>query len=292
MHKNNVILIVNPVSGGINKAALVEQISHYAKYLKLDLYVYETIGSNDLTEIRSLYDQYQPKRVIIAGGDGTIKLVAEALEKQDVIFGIIPVGSANGLATDLGLLKTEEENIAIAFQNHFVTIDSIRINDKICIHMSDIGLNAELIKNYEKAAIRGKLGYALEVFNTLFYASKKFKVKIKFNQQWIETKARMMVVANSQKYGTGIVVNPIGILGDGKFELIVLKRITLAVIIKFIRRKITVSSKDVIVISTDKASVEIDRAVSFQMDGEYCGSVTNLNIDIFPEKLKIAMLKT
>lgn len=284
-------MVVNPISGGINKAALVEQVSNYAQYLKLNLFCFETTGTNDLQGIRDFYHQYHPERVLIAGGDGTIKLVAEALENKDIILGILPVGSSNGLATDLGLVKSQEENIAIAFQNHFVAIDCININGKMCLHLSDLGLNAELIKNYHKSAIRGKIGYALQVFNTLFNAEKSFHVTVKFNQQWIETKAQMIVVANSQKYGTGVVINPIGIMGDGKFELIILKKITLRVFMKIVMGQITVSSKDIIVVSTNKAVIQIDRAVSFQIDGEFCGAENHLDVSIIPRKLKVAMFK-
>lgn len=291
MLKNNVIMVVNPVSGGINKTALIEQVFHYAQDLQLNLFCFETTGNDDLQGIRDFYHQYRPERVLIAGGDGTIKLVAEALENEDIILGILPVGSSNGLATDLGLVRSEEENIAIAFQNHFVAIDWININGKMCLHLSDLGLNAELIKNYHKSAIRGKIGYALQVFNTLFNAEKSFHVTIKLNQQWIETKAQMIVIANSQKYGTGVVINPIGIMGDGKFELIILKKITLRVFMKIVLRQITVSSKDVIVVSTDKAVIQIDRAVSFQIDGEFCGTENHLDISIIPRKLKVAMFK-
>ncbi|MEO8253324.1 MAG: diacylglycerol kinase family protein [Flavobacterium sp.] len=291
MLENNVVMVVNPISGGNNKAVLIEQVSHYAQSLHLNLYCFETTGENDLQKIRDFYTQFNPERVIIAGGDGTIKLVAEALMHQDVIFGILPVGSANGLATDLGLVKTQEQNIAIAFQDHFVSIDSICINDKICIHLSDLGLNAELIKNYEKSSIRGKLGYALQVFNTLYYAVKSFHVTINTGQQVIQTKARMIVIANSQKYGTGVVINPIGIMGDGKFELIILKKINFSIFLKIIRGKIAVSSGEIIVVSTEKASIKINKPISFQIDGEYCGTETNLDVSISTRQLKIATLK-
>lgn len=291
MLKNNVIMVVNPVSGGLDKAYFVEQVSHYAQYLNLNLYCFETTGINDLQKLRDFYTQFNPERVIIAGGDGTIKLVAEALEHQDVIFGILPVGSSNGLATDLGLLKSPEENIVIAFQNHVVPIDFITINNKMCIHLSDLGLNAELIKNYEKTKIRGKWGYALEIFNTLWHAEKSFLVRVKTNQELIETKARMIVIANSQKYGTGVVINPIGIMSDGKFELIILRKFNLFVFAKIVMGKITVSSADIMVISTNKAQIEISRPISFQIDGEYYGKVTNLNLNISARKLKVAMFK-
>ena len=292
MEKNNVMLVVNPISGGVDKAKLIGQVSHYAKYLNVNLYCIETTGVDDLQNIREYYTQYNPERVIIAGGDGTIKLVAEALEQQDPLFAILPVGSANGLATDLGLVKSLEDNIAIAFQNHFVAIDFININNRMCIHLSDLGLNADLIKNYEKSSIRGKLGYALQVFKTLSQAGKSFQVSIKNKEQLIEAKAQMIVIANSQKYGTGVVINPIGIMGDGKFELIILRKITFGVFLKIIMGKIPVSSGDVTVISTDKALININKPTSFQIDGEYCGNETNLDIAISTRQLRITTLKS
>jgi diacylglycerol kinase family enzyme len=54
---------------------------------------YQTSGTNDAQEIKALYDQHKPERIIIAG-DGTIKLVADALEDEEVIFWILAVGSA------------------------------------------------------------------------------------------------------------------------------------------------------------------------------------------------------
>ncbi|MGM8360576.1 diacylglycerol/lipid kinase family protein [Flavobacterium sp. ARAG 55.4] len=292
MSKKNVIMVVNPISGGVNKAGLIDQVSHYAKYLNINLYCFETTGIDDLEKLRDYYQQFHPERVIIAGGDGTIKLVAEALEQYDVIFGILPVGSANGLATDLGLTKTQEENIAIAFEDSFVEIDYITINDKMCIHLSDLGLNADLIKNYEKSAVRGKVGYALQIFKTLMNAGKSFHVSIKNDEQLIETKAQMIVIANSQKYGTGVVINPIGIMSDGKFELIILRKITFSVFLKIVMGKIPISSGHVTVISTDKAMISINKPTSFQIDGEYCNKETQLKIAISTKKLKVAILKT
>jgi diacylglycerol kinase family enzyme len=46
-------------------------------------------------------------------------------------------------------------------------------------------------------------------------------------------------------------------------------------------------SVDVEIISTDKATVSTNVPVSFQIDGEYCGSETNLNIEILPKQLKV-----
>ena len=160
--KKNIILVVNPISGDVDKSELIEAVTLFAIKVNLNLIIFNTSGASDLENIQVLYETYHPERIIVAGGDGTIKMVAEAMENYDVIIGILPAGSANGLAVDLNLPITIEENLEIVFHNDYMEIDMIAINGKKSIHLSDLGVNAELIKNYENSTIRGKLGYALQ----------------------------------------------------------------------------------------------------------------------------------
>ncbi len=283
------MLVVNPISGDVDKSDLIEQVTNFAAKVNLNLIIFNTSGASDLENIQVLYETYQPERIIVAGGDGTIKMVAEAVESYDVIIGILPAGSANGLAVDLNLPNTIEENLEIAFHNDYMEIDMIAINGKKSIHLSDIGVNAEMIKNYENSSIRGKLGYAIQTFTTLIDLDDPFTVTITGNFKTIECTARMIVIANSQKYGTGVTINPNGAMDDGKFELVILKNLDLVVLGKIISGNMPLDSVDVEIISTDRAMVTTNVPVSFQIDGEYCGSETNLNIEILPKQLKVAI---
>lgn len=287
--KNNVIMVVNPVSGGFDKSNLIEAVSLYAAKENLNFVLYETTGKNDILKLKSLYEKFKSERVIIAGGDGTVKMAAEALENEEVILGILPAGSANGLALELNLIKTLEENLAIAFQNNFVAIDVIEINGQKCLHLSDLGLNAKLIKNYEKSAIHGRWGYFLQIFKTLSDRNELFKANIIIGNNIIECDTRMIVIANAQKYGTGVVINPGGMMNDGKFELIILKKLDLMVFGKIVLGKLSAESEFVYVFSTDKAVIKTDVPISFQIDGEFCGTETELEIRISPYKVRIAI---
>lgn len=287
--KKNVLMIVNPISGGINKLEIIEATENCAAQKKLHLIQYQTSGKEDISKIKALYEKYKPDRIIIIGGDGTIKMVAEAIENQDVILGILPAGSANGLAVDLDLMRTVEENLEIAFQGHFTELDTIDINGKKCFHLSDLGLNAELVKNYEKSDIRGKWGYILQVLHTLIDLGKPFVATIKANNHTYKSQARMIVIANSKKYGTGVTINPKGQMNDGKFEIVILKSLDLIVFGKIISGNIPVDSEDVQIISTDKATIKTNFPVSFQIDGEYCGPENYLKIKMLSQKIKVAI---
>lgn len=281
--------MVNPVSGALDKSEFIDVTIDFAKTKDLKLHLYTTVGENDIENLRLLYVHHQPERIIVAGGDGTIKMVTEAMENEDVILGILPAGSANGLAADLNLSSIFEENLEIAFGDHFMDIDIVSINNEKSIHLSDLGLNAELIKNYENSSIRGKLGYALQALTTLIDLEEPFSATIQANNQTLVCDARMIVIANSKKYGSGIVINPNGIMNDGKFELIILKNLDLIVLLKIITGNMPIYSEDVEIISTDKATITTNVPVNFQMDGEYYGYKSQLDIAILSKKMRVAV---
>ncbi len=284
-----VLLVVNPISGDEDKAELIEAVTDFATAKNIDLEVYETTGDDDEQNILELQKKVNAERVLVAGGDGTVKMVAEALHDLEVIIGILPAGSANGLAVDLGLPDDMLENIKIAFENDAMEMDMVCINGKKSLHLSDVGLNAELVKNYENSSIRGKLGYALQAITTLAERNGPFLAKISANGENIETEARMIVIANSQKYGTGVVINPDGKMNDGNFEIVILKNLDIVVFTKILAGNIPVESGDVEIISTQKAVIETEKPVSFQVDGEYCEEVSRLDISILKNQMKVAV---
>ncbi|WP_366187492.1 diacylglycerol kinase family protein [Flavobacterium ovatum] len=280
---------MNPVSGGVNKYQFIKATRDFVSGNNWNLVIYKTTGINDIDVIRDLYVASHPERILIAGGDGTIKMVGEAMAKEDVVFGILPVGSSNGLAVELDLMKTLEENLEIALHHDFIEIDMVVINEIRSLHLSDIGLNAELIKNYKKSKIHGKWGYALQIFHTLLHAKKPFIAHITTANESIECEARMIVMANAKKYGTGVVINPLGVLNDGKFELVIIKKMSLLIFCKIIMGIKVINLKEVEIISTDSAVIKTNFPVNFQIDGEYLGTEDELHISISTEKIKVAI---
>ncbi len=287
--KKNVLLIVNPISGDIDKSDIVETVKFYAEENGYTFRLFETTGDQDEQKILQEYQKYQPERVLIAGGDGTVKQVAEALGDFNVKIGIIPAGSANGLSVDLDLPSNIEENLPIVFGNRFIAMDMISINNKLSIHLSDIGLNAQLVMNYENSSTRGMLGYALQAVSTLTNLEDPFEAVIETNNTIFKSEARMVVIANSKKYGTGVIINPNGNVSDGVFEIIILKNLDLLVLGKIITGNMPVESDDVEIISTKKAFITTNFPVNFQIDGEYIGKETRLNIHILPAKMNVAV---
>ena len=284
------LLIVNPIAGGNDKAEIVNASLEYAAGEGIKLIEFETTGKEDESAIRSLYKEHKPERILVVGGDGTIKMVAEAVENLNVIIGVLPAGSANGLSVDLELPSDIQETLRIAFHGNVMEMDMVCINGKKSLHLSDIGVNAELIRNYEGSNIRGKLGYALQAINTLTGLEPPFHAKIQANGKTIETEARMVVIANTQRYGTGVTINPVGKMDDGKFEIVILKSMDVFLIGKIIAGNIPLDSEeDVEIISTEEALITTNVPVCFQIDGEYCGEEERLEIKMLHRQMKVAV---
>ncbi|HSI70588.1 MAG TPA: diacylglycerol kinase family protein [Gillisia sp.] len=285
----NVLLVVNPISGALDKTDLVDEIKKEVIKRNATLFVFETSGREDVFNLKPKIEELNPWRILVAGGDGTIKLVAESLENKKIPLGIIPAGSANGLAYNLQLPSTLEEQITTAFEDNFTYMDIIEIDGEYCLHMSDFGVNAELISRYEKSSIRGKWGYFLQSVPTLVSSDYPFNFTVEANGSTFETKGILLAIANASSYGTGAMVNPNGKMDDGSFEILIYKEFDFIEILKTLRNEVDLDPEVVEIITTKEAKITCKTPVSFQIDGEYLGKRSSIQAKILPKKLMIAI---
>jgi len=287
--ERKVLLVLNPISGDVNKDAIFEKVKETTEDKGYDLRIYFTTGEDDLGTIRELVSNINPERILVAGGDGTISLVAEAVQNIDIIMGIIPAGSANGLAADFGVSGSLDQVTEVAFGENVIGIDAVSINGEISLHLSDIGLNALLVKNYESSDTRGKLGYAREMLKTLT-EHENFLVRITTDQQVVETEALIVIIANAQKYGTGVTINPAGNMSDGFFELVIAKKLDFIETARILTGSTDFNPEIMQVLSVEKAKIEcLDKEVYFQIDGEYKGMVRHIEAHILKDYIRVAV---
>lgn len=285
----NILLVVNPIAGDTDKSNLIHEVEQYAAQRSLSLAMYSTTGHQDEQRITELLNSFQAHRVLIAGGDGTIKLMGEVLRNRAIPMGILPTGSANGLARNLALPADLNEALDVAMGHHLIDIDAICVNDHLCLHVSDLGLNAELIKHYEAGNIRGKLGYLLQSIPTLIDSEMPFTFEVTADDTTFRREGILLAIANARQYGTGATINPTGKLDDGKFEVLVFKNFDVIEIFKTLQENTELDPDFVEYISTSRARIHCRQPVPFQIDGEYYGEVQDLDISILPKHLKIAV---
>lgn len=283
------LFIINPVSGGKSKENWKARITDFFKSLPHSIQLFVLSGGDDSSAIRNHISNWRPDRVVAVGGDGTIKAVAEHLLGTNIPLGIIPAGSANGMATELGLPIEIEKNLDIILTGQVKKMDIISINNKeISIHLSDIGLNALLIKYFEEKKGRGKWGYFKAVFRALW---EKQLMTVHISADGIDEhrKAFMIVIANASKYGTGALINPTGDLYDGEFELIIVRRLALAELFKMLIQKRELDPNKIDTIKVKEVTLTPSRKSYFQVDGEYRGKITKIHAAVLPGQLSVVL---
>jgi YegS/Rv2252/BmrU family lipid kinase len=275
-----VLFVINPVSGGKKKADHATMVRNFFKDRTETIEIFMLDGHDAQQALKKLIRQWQPDRVVAVGGDGTVKTVAELLLNSSIPMGILPAGSANGMATELGLPANMEDALEVIVNGQIKVIDAIRVNDKeLCIHLGDLGLNALLVKNFEQGNIRGKLGYALSSIKTL-WQRQSMEVQIKNADVAVTRQAFMIVLANARQYGTGVSINPDGDLSDGLFEVVIIKKLSFVELLKMIRRFRPFDPDKTEVIQADNVTIKPRRRAHFQVDGEYLGKVRSIKAAI------------
>ncbi|PKQ46437.1 diacylglycerol/lipid kinase family protein [Confluentibacter flavum] len=287
--KIKLLLVINPISGGSEKGVITQDIQNIVLNLHATLETYQTTGDEDEKHIRDIIEKKSIDRILVAGGDGTIQLVAKAILESNIPIGIIPAGSANGLASNFNLPDSLEEQVKIVLGDHFIDMDIISVNNHLCLHIADIGINALLIKNYENSSMRGKLGYALQTIPTLVESELPYRFSIEINGKEIQKAGIMIAIANANQFGTGAVINPEGKMDDAIFEVLLFRKMDVIDILKTLSETSLRDPEFVESFATNKVTIHCKKKIPLQVDGEYIGEVETIEASIVPSKIKIML---
>ncbi len=285
--EEKILFVVNPAAGGKDKALFWTSLQEALSARPFDYSTFSTTGEDDMQQLRHLLGTQAFTRVIVVGGDGTVRMAAELLLNQPTALGIIPMGSANGLARELGIPNHPRDALRVALGPQTTQIDTIQIDQHgLCVHLSDLGMNAILVEHYAAEKLRGMWGYA-RVFMKTVVKRRRFRVSLDEEHMHLYRNVYMLMLANARMYGTGAVVNPTGSMRDGYFEVILLKDFRWWDLPRlfFPRRRPRLEREEVV--SVKSISVACNRPVHFQMDGEYRGKVTRLRAAINPQGLRV-----
>lgn len=283
----NILFVLNPVSGGKKNPNWETVITDYFKELPHHIHFFELTGGSDEEAIERKIKEINTDRVVAVGGDGTVSLVGKILIKNKIPLGILPGGSANGMAAELKIPSDPQKALDIIVSGEISPCDTIKINeDDMVFHLADLGLNALLIKYFDESRFRGMWNYARMLLKVLVNKS-LMKVHIKGDNMDQTIAAYMIVIGNASKYGTGAVINPDAVTDDGIFELVIVRRIAFSEFIKLFWSYKSFDPRSIEIFETTKAEITSKKGVRFQIDGEYKGKVNKVTAEIFPGALNV-----
>ncbi len=283
-----ILFVINPGSGP-DDTPWEDIIRNYFTEKKFDIDLYHLTSPPDIDELSAKIKANAADITVAVGGDGTVTMVAKIVAMNHGVLGIIPGGSANGMAKELNIPQAPEAALDIITKGKIKVVDGIRVNGKnICLHLCDIGINAQLIKYFDEGKVRGKLGYAKMIFKTLYY-KKKLSITLQSAGKVIKRDAFMVVLANASKYGTGAVINPKGVSDDGIFEVVIIRKLALSELLKMLFRPGVFNPKKIEILSATSIMLTSQHPAHFQIDGEYLGNVNVVQAQILNHYIKVLM---
>jgi diacylglycerol kinase (ATP) len=282
-----ILFVINPISGGKKKFDWERIIRDYFKNLPHSIEFYVLCGKDDTGSLDYWIEKLQVTRIVAVGGDGTVTLIAKQLLGTGITMGILPAGSANGMAKELNIPEVPEYALDIIINGAIKRCDVIKINGgEISLHLSDLGLNARLVKYFDEGTLRGMWGYSRMILKVL-WRKKLMNAHITADNLDLETNAYMVVIANASRYGTGAYINPEGSIDDGFFEIVVVRQISFLQLCRMFLSYKNFDPKKVEIFKTTAATITTTKKTHFQVDGEYRGKIDNVTAAIVPSQLNI-----
>ena len=232
--------------------------------------------------------------VIAAGGDGTVRVVADGLANTGIPLGIVPEGTANLLALNLGIPSDEGEALEVAVGKSERTIDLVKltIDGSRTEHfavMAGAGLDA-MIMDETDPELKDKIGSAA-YFLAAGKALGRLPIKAKIKRAGHHTHRRnsiLILLGNVGLIAPGMLLLPRAKPDDGEFELMTASPRRWRDWVKMIGRLITrrrQKEDPVEILPARAVSIRIAERENYQLDGDVEGDFLTLEAEIAPQAL-------
>ena len=225
------------------------------------------------------------------GGDGTISEVASALVFGEVPLGIVPAGSGNGLARELGVARRPERAIVDALAAEPKPMDVGEIEGRYFVNTAGIGFDAHIASRFATAQRRGFLGYAGITARALAsYVPQTYRISNAGMR--IDARAVLVTIANSAQFGNGALIAPGARVDDGELDLVVVEERSRFRTVRALPRLFNGTVARVAGCTLTRirdVTIEADLPMTFHVDGEPVQGGTRLRARVHPHALLIAV---
>jgi diacylglycerol kinase (ATP) len=221
-NKKDILFIVNPISG-VGKQKLVEkEVEAHLDKNKFNAQFIYTERAHHAYDIAKDAALAGIDVVAIVGGDGSVNETAKALVNTQTRMAIIPTGSGNGLARELGIPCDVKKAILHLNKSEDFLIDTGFIGEHFFVGAAGFGFDALIAHEFAKNKKRGFVSY-IKIFLKKYFAYRLKTINIKGENE--DGKYFVYSILNSGQYGNGAVISPSSKLNDGVFELVRIKKI-------------------------------------------------------------------
>ncbi len=215
------------------------------------------------------------EKIVAAGGDGTINEVVNGLAGSNAALGLLPIGTMNVFATELGL---PAHDLALCWQiiqgEHTRLVDLPSANGKFFVQLAGVGLDAQVVKETSLTLKRsfGPLSYLISAAQIA--AREPPRLFLESENSSID-EGSFVLVGNGRLYGGPFPFFKQAIIDDGLFDVVVFKQLGYLEIIKYLQDVVFSSEirvPEIEYFQTRRLRVTSDREVPVELDGELVGN--------------------
>jgi diacylglycerol kinase (ATP) len=229
------------------------------------------------------------RTVVAAGGDGTINDVVNGLAGSETALGILPVGTMNVFAAELGLPNDLEEAWEIIESGYTRSIDLAQANDHYFVQLAGIGFDAQVVErtswNFKKNF--GPLSYLVSAAQIAAQKPPKIVVEVEGRTR----EGSFVLIGNGRFYGAPIKVFKEAKLDDGLLDILILKNVGYLELARFLTGVFTgthTEFEDVDYFQAPAAQVRSEEEVPVEVDGELMGKLP-VDFRIAARKLRVVV---
>lgn len=264
--------IYNPYSGENSIINELDNVIKLHQEVGLTIVPYRIQKGKDLSEALDIVDETYAY-ILIAGGDGTVDSVVNAMENKNISvpIGVLPVGTANDFGKFVGMSSDITEACKQILDSNPIPVDVGKINNKYFINVASTGLFTDVSQKTDinlKNTI-GKLAYYLKGLEEL-PNFRKLKIKLTSKECTYDGEMYLLLVFNGKTAGNFNLATEADVT-DGKLDVIIFKAVPvielLPLFIKMLKGEHLDSDK-VVYFKTDDVYIESSEDIVTDIDGE------------------------
>jgi YegS/Rv2252/BmrU family lipid kinase len=226
------------------------------------------------------------------GGDGLVQRCVDVLAGSPAALAIVPAGTANLLATNLGIPQDIGAAVSIGLHGERRKLDVGKVNGECFVVMAGAGFDARMIGDADTLKEKlGRLGYVWTGSTNL--RSKPFGATIRVDgAHWFRGKASCVLVGNVGSLFGGLTVFPDARPDDGLLDLGVVTADGVVQWIRTLARTAVGSPDDSPFVQTTTAhdvTVKLGRKIAYELDGGDRGRTKSLKIGVRPAALQVCV---
>ncbi len=283
---DRILVILNPAARGDRAIAYRERIERLSPRVVVRL----TSAPGDAEAIAERGVQQGYRIIVAAGGDGTINEVVNGIAESDVTLGLLPSGTMNVFATELGLPGDLRKcwEIIETDKGQTRTVDLAMANDQYFVQLAGIGLDAQVVKEtrHEDKRTFGPLSY---IFSAAHIAARKPPAIHVDTLDRGRFTGSFVLIGNGRLYGGPFPLFKLARIDDGLLDIILFKNLGYFEIIRYLQSILLgthIDLPDVVYVQTSGARVSSAADVPVEVDGELLGNVP-VEFGFARQKLKV-----